>query len=173
MSVGSWALNATNGYQGLPITNNYLDMTGALSCYSNLQTDLSSAITMANNVNLLNPSDPYINTLDGYAIVPYMAGTIPNTQAENGISYNASTGVVTLTLAAPATFAAGQAFIVTGSVSSGANFLTGVHTATSVSGRTVTYNSGVIGATGFANSSAPTLSLVNANGTAESCYGHN
>lgn len=173
MSVGSWALNSTNGYQGLTITNNYLDMTGALSCYSNLQNDSGTAIVMTNNVNLLNPSDPYINTLDGYAIVPYMAGTIPNTQAENGISYDAATGVVTITLAAPATFSAGQAFTVYGTVSAGANFLAGLHTATSVSGKTVTYNSGVIGATGFANSANPTLNLVSANGAAESCFGHN
>ena len=173
MSVGAWALNSTNGYQGLTITNNYLDMTGALSCYSNLQNDAGAAITMVNNVNLLNPSDPYINTLDGYAIVPYMAGTIPNTQAENGISYNASTGIVTLALAAPATFASGQQFTITGSVSAGTNFLTGVHTAADVSGSTVTYNSGIIGATGFANSADPTLNLVSANGTNQSCYGHN
>jgi hypothetical protein len=148
-------------------------MTGALSCYSNLQNDSGSAITMARNVNLLNPADPYINTLDGYAIVPYMAGTTPNTQAENGISYNAATGVVTLTLAAPATFAAGQTFTISGTVSAGANFLTGLHTAATVAGRTVTYNSGVIGATGFANSPNPTLSLASANGTTQSCYGHN
>jgi hypothetical protein len=166
-----------NRFQTLSFLKNYLDPTGAGSCWQASIEDVSSGLTMSGNVNLINPSDPYINQIDTVGIVPYSSGANSDGQAENGVSYNASTGVVTLTLSyAPAWMSVGQQFYIGNYVlSGGANYLIGRHTIASVSGNVITYNSGVIGATGIQVGKGPAVTLYQPGSvtSVQSCYGHN
>ena len=132
---------------------------------------------MSGNVNLLNPSDPYINQIDSIGIVPYSSGANSDGQAENGVAYNPSTGVVTLTLSYAAPWVSvGQSFYIAGyKLSGGTDYLAGAHTVASVSGTSVTYNSGISGATGIQVSKNPTLSIYQPGSSTalQACYGHN
>ena len=166
---------AYSSFNSLALTNNYIDPTGAGLCWASIKEDPSTGLTMAGNVNLLNTADPYINQLDYYSVVPIIPGTASDTQAESGIAYNPTTGVVTLTLSTPAPISVGQQFFLSGEgVTTGTNYLAGNQTATSVKGGVVTFNAGT-GYTGVPTGSAVTLSLYAPGGTTkqEQCYGHN
>ena len=164
-------------FQTLAFTKNYLDPTGGYSCWQTLTDDPSTGLSMSGNVNLLNPSDPYINQIDSIGIVPYSSGANSDGQAENGVAYNPSTGVVTLTLSYAAPWVSvGQSFYIAGyKLSGGTDYLAGAHTVASVSGTSVTYNSGISGATGIQVSKNPTLSIYQPGSSTalQACYGHN
>lgn len=166
--------------QNLSITKNYLDPTGAFFCYNQFSGWDASSITLANNVNLLSPTDPYINQQDGYAILPYSAGTNSNSQAQNGIIYNSATGVVTVTLSnstLPPGFGVGSVFSLGGgTVTTGTNYLNGNHFVTGTSGNTFTFQAGT-GYPGTPNSAAAGIVLAVGSSLAvaqyQTCYGHN
>lgn len=158
-------------FHDLAITDNYIDPTGAGTCFQTLSVETSDGLTMARNVNLLKPDDPWINTLDSYSIIPLVPGTVTNTQAESGIAYDPATAIVTLTLSFPATFHAGQKFYIgNNAVSAGPNYLAGTHTAATVSGNLVTF---VVakGLTGKSLARNPSIRLVDDKGHPEACYG--
>ncbi|KUR80740.1 hypothetical protein [Novosphingobium sp. FSW06-99] len=158
---------------GFTLNNNYFDPTGQYYCWIGYTLDSGSGPTLSGNVNLLNPSDPYANTMDSYAIIPYVSGAGTNTQGENGLVYNPANGVLTITLASNATFSAGQQFFIrNGTVNTGTNYLAGTLTAASVSGATVTVNLAP-GYTGVPTSFTGDITLINSSGQAQACYGHN
>jgi len=168
---------AYNQNGALAITSNYVDPTGAFYCWEQLEEGPSSGpLTLANNVNMLSPSDPYVNQQDAYSIVPYVAGTKSNTQAQNGISYNASTGQVTVTLSnanMPAAIAVGALVSVNNtSVSTGTNYLAGLHTVTGVSGNTFTFTVAA-GYPGTPTGASPIVVPYVSSGVTQTCYGHN
>ena len=158
-------------FHNLAITDNYVDPTGALQCFESLSEEASDGLVMARNVNLLKPDDPWINMFDTYSIIPQVPGTITNSQAEHGIDYDPATGIVTLTLSFPATFQAGQKFIIgNNAVSAGPNYLSGVHTAAQVSGTRVTFVAAK-GLSGLPLARDPAITLVTENGKRQACYG--
>ena len=108
---------------------------------------------------------------DTYSIIPQVPGTMTNSQAEHGIDYDAATGIVTLTLSFPATFQAGQKFMIgNNAVSAGPNYLSGVHTAAQVSGTRVTFVAAK-GLSGLPLARDPAITLVTENGKRQACYG--
>ena len=167
---------AYNAMGTFSVAKNYVDPTGAFYCWPQLEEDPSVATNFTGNVNMLNASDPYVNQQDNYAVVPYVAGTSTNTQAENGISYNASTGLVTVRLsnnAMPAAITVGSQVILTGtSVDNGFNYLAGSHTVTSIAGNTFTFAVGT-GYPGTSTGGAPNVTPYGSGTSAQGCYGHN
>jgi|GEM_PF-1207553 len=168
-----FAYNATGAFS---ITDNYVDPTGAFYCWPQMQEDPSDGVTIANNVNLLDPSDPYVNLPDFYSIVPYVPGTKSNTQAENGINYNSATGMVTVRLsnaALPPGFGVGSRFTIHSSkVTAGTNYLLGIHTVAGVSGNTFTFRVPA-GNPGAPVATEAAVEPFSSNGGRQSCYGHN
>ena len=174
-SVGTAAnLLDYSTYQNLSITNNWIDPTGAFFCSRSEDNDPSTNVTISGNHNLLSPSDPNINLLDNYAIVSFIPGNASNTQKEQGIVYNPSTGVVTVSMAMmPPWLAVGQYVIITNSgVSQGPDYVTGLRRITSVAGNSFTYQTGT-GYPGIPDKISPLLSLSNAAGNLFGCYGVN
>jgi len=167
---------AYNSLGSLAISKNYVDPTGALYCWPQLQMGPGLAPTFSGNVNLLKPADAYINQQDIYAVVGYSAGTTSDSQAFNGISYNSATGVVTVSLAnaaMPAAIGVGSTIAVgNATVSTGTNYLTGLHTVTSIAGNQLTFAVGT-GFPGLPTGIGPTVTPYITNGAAESCFGHN
>ena len=158
---------------GFAVADNYFDPTGQYYCWIGYTLDSGNGPTLSGNVNMLNPSDPYANMMDSYAIVPYVSGTGANSQGENGLAYNTRTGVLTITLAAPAPFGAGQRFFIrNGAVNAGPNYLAGPMTASGVSGATVTVNLAP-GFTGVPISVTAGVTLIDSAGHPQACYGHN
>ena len=164
------------GPAGLSVSNNYIDPTGNFYCWEQLGYDAGGPITLSGNVNMLMSSaDPYINQQDAYSIVPYNAGTSSNSQAENGISYNSGTGVVTVTLSnstLPSSIYVGATVGLSNTkVSTGTNYLAGQHTVTGVSGNTFTFAV----ATGYPGTATGINPVVTpyAGSTPQTCYGHN
>jgi hypothetical protein len=158
-------------FHNLAITDNYIDPTGAFMCFESLSEEASDGLTVARNVNLLKPDDPWINMFDTYSIIPQVPGTMTNTQAEHGIDYDPATGMVTLTLSFPATFQAGQKFtIANNAVTTGPNYLAGIHTAVQVSGTHVTF-AAARGLPGQPAARDPAITLVTDSGKRQACYG--
>jgi hypothetical protein len=167
---------AYNSLGNLAIAKNYVDPTGAFYCWPQLQMGPGVAPVFSGNVNLLKPSDGYINQQDIYAAVGYSPGTASDTQALTGIAYNSATGVVTVTLAnntMPAAIGVGTSIVLGNtSVSSGTNYLAGLHTVTGISGNNLTFTVGT-GYPGTPSGSGPTVTPYVTSGVAESCFGHN
>lgn len=162
-----------SSYGTLAISKNYYDPTGSYTCMGSQQSDFANSVTISGNVNLLSASDPYANTLQSYSIVPYNNGTSSNSQAESGVSYNSSTGVVTVTTAlpVPGIGAGSQVQITNVSVSQGTNYLNGFKTVTGAFGNTFTFNAGA-GYPGIMSSVSPVAALASG-GNPLTCYGHN
>jgi hypothetical protein len=176
-SVSAIAIDRT-AFNTVSVTKNWIDPTGAGHCWQTLATDLSSGLSMSGNVNLLTGpgGDPYINQPDSISIVPYAPGNATTSQAENGIAYNPTTGVVTVTLSFPSPWltVGTRFYIANGLVSQGTNYLAGNQTVASISGTTMTFNSGVTGATGIPVSADPSIVIYQPGNiiNTQTCYGH-
>lgn len=157
----------------IAITDNWVDPTGSYRCLVNQQSEAIDALTIGNNVNLLKPSDPYVNVLNTIAIVPYTPGTAPRTQAQSGAQYDPATGLVTLTTSMALPVQRGDTFEIGNSViSQGVNYLYGRHTVESVDGRTVTFRTKP-GYPGVLASVSPQVVLIDRAGQRMNCFGHN
>jgi hypothetical protein len=160
--------------RNLALVDNYLDPTGSAGCIKMIQEESVEGLVIARNVNLLDPTDEAVNTVEVMSIVPYVPGTASGTQARNGIAYDAATGQVSVELVGPAPreYQAGAAIRISGgSVTDGPNYLAGEHTLTGVAGNRLMF-SVAPGMRGTPNAAAPSVVVLKA-GRAVQCHGHN
>lgn len=166
------SINYSN-YVNLSLHDNWVDPTGASDCWGTEESDYGSNVTFANNTNLLNAADPYVNAPQSASIIPFSAGTSAFTQAESGVSYNSTTGVITVTTNLPLPATVGeQVELEDIKVSQGYNYLVGFFNIASISGNTFTVQGGT-GYPGVMISPSPGAILADGNKNPLICSGHN
>jgi hypothetical protein len=163
-------------YVNLAIHDNWIDPTGSAYCMVGEGGDSGSNVTVYNNVNLLLANDPNINIFGSYAVTGFISGTAANTQAENGIPYNPTTGIATVNVPVmPAGLTTGTPIELTSvTVSQGHNYLNWFFPVVAVTGANqFTVNAGT-GYPGLLNYPTPGMKLTaTVQGTQLNCYGNN